>query len=629
MAVLAAAMAQICVFAPSLFTSGIAGQLFKPMALTVTFSHIVALIVALTLTPMLASKLLKGSRFAAEETIPGLTAPFRVWAPFDWFGRGMHDLTEGYRKILKWSLRHRHFVVILALVMFVAVLPLSRKLGNELMPVTTNNQINVSLTLAPGTSLERTTEVTKEVENRIRQHLPNIVSVFTEIGDTSADSSQASSAISTGIDSSSGSASGTTLTPTNTSQLTITLNLGPKASTNAIANQMQRYLNDIPGAQIVAGAATVGSSLNSFNGDQIEVRITGPDLDTLASLSDQVTKVMEKAPYLRYVDNQMSTGEPIYEIKLNQNALVQYGLTEQQVVDTLQAAYQGSSSGTYYQGENDVNILVHFPENYSEDITKLSEMTVTNASGQSIPLAQVAKVILSNEPTVVSHLTGVRTVTVQANVFGTSNGQAQAALTQSFKSLRLPAGYSIDFGLNSNFQSQVIYGLLASVILVYMVMAGMFESLLTPFVIMFSLPPTFVGAILGLYLTHNTINMNSLMGMIMLIGLVTNNAIVLVDYANQRRAAGLSLTEALLEAGPVRLRPILLTTVTNVAAMLPLLILGGEGTESLVSMAAVISFGLSMSTLVTLVLVPVMYVNMDRLIQAFQRKKRVVIPNQQ
>jgi HAE1 family hydrophobic/amphiphilic exporter-1 len=603
MAVLAAAMAQICVFAPSLFTSGIAGQLFKPMALTVTFSHIVALIVALTLTPMLASKLLKGSRFAAEETIPGLTAPFRVWAPFDWFGRGMHDLTEGYRKILKWSLRHRHFVVILALVMFVAVLPLSRKLGNELMPVTTNNQINVSLTLAPGTSLERTTEVTKEVENRIRQHLPNIVSVFTEIGRSSDNSP-------------SGAVAGSAQASSNTSQLIVTLKLGPKDSTNLIANQMQRYLNDIPGAQIVAAASIVGSGLN---GNQIKVRITGPDLNTLALLSDQVTKVMEKAPYLRYVDNQMSAGEPIYEIKLNQNALIQYSLTEQQVVSALRSAYQGSSSGTYYQGENDINILVHFPENYSEDITKLSEMSVTNALGQSIPLIQVAKVILANEPTIVSHLTGVRTVTVQANVFGMSNGQAQAALTQSFKSLRIPSGYTIDYGIYSRFQSQAFrslaLALLASVILVYMVMAGMFESLLTPFVIMFSLPPTFVGAILGLYLTHNTINMNSLMGMIMLIGLVTNNAIVLVDYTNQRRAAGLSLTEALLEAGPVRLRPILLTTVTNVAAMLPLLILGGEGTESLVSMAAVVTFGLSMSTLITLLLVPVMYVNLEKLIK--------------
>ncbi|WP_261486712.1 efflux RND transporter permease subunit [Acididesulfobacillus acetoxydans] len=158
-------------------------------------------------------------------------------------------------------------------------------------------------------------------------------------------------------------------------------------------------------------------------------------------------------------------------------------------------------------------------------------------------------------------------------------------------------------------------GLVISVILVYMVMAGMFESLLTPFVIMFSLPPTFTGAILGLFLMHKTLNMNSLMGMIMLIGLVTNSAIVLVDYTNQLRRQGLPLKEALLRAGPIRLRPIRLTVTATVLAMSPLLILGGTGTETLSPMAAVITFGLGLSTLVTLVLVPVMYMLLDSLIQ--------------
>ncbi|SPF45536.1 membrane hypothetical protein [Candidatus Desulfosporosinus infrequens] len=204
----------------------------------------------------------------------------------------------------------------------------------------------------------------------------------------------------------------------------------------------------------------------------------------------------------------------------------------------------------------------------------------------------------------------------------------QDELTQRFKTLKIPAGYAIGFGQNGLQQTQAFsslgYGLLASVVLVYMVMAGMFESLLTPFVIMFSLPPTFVGAILGLYLTHNTLNINSIMGMVMLVGLVTNNAIVLVDYTNQLRDKGQPLAEALLEAGSIRLRPILLTTVTNVAAMVPLLILGGSGTETLSSMAAVITFGLSLSTIVTLVLVPVMYINMDKLLLKISRKKNQV-----
>jgi HAE1 family hydrophobic/amphiphilic exporter-1 len=600
-AVMVAAMAQICVFAPSLTTSGIAGQLFGPMALTVTFSHVVALLVALTLTPMMASRLLKGSRFASEETIPGIDAPFRLWAPFDWFGRGMHDLNRGYRRILNWSLNHRKTIVILAFALFFSVVPMLKYVGTELMPAVTNNQIQVTLTLAPGTSIDQTAQVTQELENRIRQHLNNITSVYSQIG----------------------SGSGGNNASTNTSQLTVTLNLTGKETASGTANQLQQYIDNIPGAQVSASAVALGHGPSSGS---VQVQINGPDLNTLAYLSDQVAQTMHTLPYLRYIDNELDSGQPLYLLNLNQNALVQYGLTEQQVVSALNIAFQGSTESTYYEGDNGYNVVVRFPENYSRDITKLSQIMIKNSAGQNVALTQVVSMVLSQEPTSVSHINGVRSVTVQANVYGTSTGQAQNALSQKLKTLRIPNGYTVDFGQYAKFQSQAFStlgtGFATSIALVYMVMAGMFESLLTPFVIMFSIPPTFVGAVVGLLVTHNTINMDSLMGIIMLIGLVTNNAIVLVDYTNQLRATGLTLREALLEAGPVRLRPILLTTVTNVAAMLPLLILGGTGTETLASMAAVITFGLSFSTLVTLVLVPVMYENMDWFISKFRRKPK-------
>lgn len=599
-AVMVAAMAQICVFAPSLFTGGIAGQLFGPMALTVTFSHIVALVVALTLTPMLASRLLTGSRFTEEETVPGVSAPFRIWAPFDWFGRGMHDLTMGYRRILKWSLKHRLTVIVLAFALFLSIIPIYSQIGSELMPVSTSNQITVSLTLAPGTALDQTAKVVQEVENRIRQHVSNISSVYEQIGATSGGNQAA----------------------TNTAQMTVTLNLTAKQSISMIANSMQPYLDNIPGAKITAVAAALG---RGSGGGQIGVDISGPDLNTLAMLSNQVAQIMTEMPSLRYIDNQLATGQPSYRLKLDQGSLVQNGLTEQQVVSALQTAFQGSTASTFYQGDNGYNVVVQYPESYSQDITKLTEISIMNSNGQAVPLTQVAKMILANEPTQVEHIAGVRNVTVQASVYGSSTGQIQAALNQRFKSLQVPAGYTLGFGQNGRNQSQAFSslgnGLLASIILVYMVMAGMFESLLTPFVIMFSLPPTFVGAIIGLYVTHNTLNINSMMGMVMLVGLVTNNAIVLVDYTNQLREKGQTLSDALVEAGSIRLRPILLTTVTNVAAMLPLLILGGSGTETLSAMAAVITFGLSLSTLVTLVLVPVMYINMDNVLQKFSKKK--------
>ena len=600
-AVIVAALAQICVFAPALFTGGISGQIFRPMALVVVFSHIVAVIVALTLTPMLASRWLTGPEFAREETIPGVNAPFRIWAPFDWFGKGMYKLTEGYRKILGWSLNHRKSIVAISLLMFAAVLPLLPLIGKEMMPSTYNEQVNVQVTLAGGTSIEETTKVTEEIEKRLRKNIPNVTSIYSQIGGI------------LGRDSGS----------TEISKITVNVDKDEKASMADIANSFQQYLQDIPGAKLVVKPS---SALRGPETGTVEIIVTGSDSNTLALLSDQVTQGMRAIPELRYIDNQLSTGIPSYKLHLDNKALAQYGLNEQLVISTLFMGNHGITSSTFYQGDNSYDMVVKMPSDDVRDVAKLWQIKVMNSAGQMIPLSNFASLTLGQQPTLVSHLNGSRAVHIKASVYQMSTGDAQAKLQTQINQMRIPAGYTVEFGKNEKIQSDAFsalgLGLLISMILIYMVMAGMFESLLTPFVIMFSLPPTFVGAILGLFLTHKTLNMNSLMGLIMLIGLATNSAIVLVDYTNQLRKQGMTLKEALLEAGPVRLRPILLTVTATVLAISPLLILGGTGTETLSPMAAVITFGLVFSTLVTLVLVPVMYVIMDNLIHRFSKKSQ-------
>ena len=361
----------------------------------------------------------------------------------------------------------------------------------------------------------------------------------------------------------------------------------------------------------------------------MQVLVQGPDLNTLTLLSNEVTNIMTAIPQLKFVDNQMATGQPSYQLNISHNALVQYGLTEQQVIASLRMAFQGSTASTFYQGDNQYDIVVRFPQDYSRDVTKILQTNVSSSSGDLIPLAELASLNLAQEPSSVLHVDGTRTVYVQAAVSDISTGQAQTLVQQKIDALKIPAGYNVSFGQGAKFMNDAFsslgIGILVSIVLVYMVMASLFESLLTPFVIMFSLPPTFVGGILGLFLMHKTINMNSLMGIIMLIGLVTNNAIVLVDYTNQLKEKGMTLSEALLQAGAIRLRPILLTTVTNVLAMLPILVIGGRGSEGVSSMAAVITFGLTVSTLVTLVLVPVMYVNMDTFLTKRRTKKKAKI----
>lgn len=609
-AVFVAALAQICVFGPSLLTGGIAGQIFGPMAITVTFSHIIALLVALTLTPMMASKLLGGTRFTKEETIPGVNAPFRLWAPYDWFGKGMYKLTNGYTKVLKWGLDHRKTIVAISLIMFLAVLPLIPLLGTELMPAMNTNQINVSITLPSGSDLTETTKTIEMIEQRIKSHQGNVSSVYAQVGGASGGLGQSSS--------------------NNKASLIVTIGNGGKESIAQIAQAMQSYMQDIPGVKIIASAAT---AMRGGSTGQVQVLVQGPDLNTLTLLSNEVTNIMTSIPELKYVDNQMATGLPSYQINISRSALVQYALTEQQVIASLRTAFQGTTASTFYQGDNQYDIVVRFPQDYSRDVTKILQTNISSGAGDLIPLAELASLNLAQEPTTVMHVGGIRSVYVQADVAGISTGQAQTLVQQKLDALKVPAGYQVSFGSSAKFMTDAFsslgIGILVSIVLVYMVMASLFESLLTPFVIMFSLPPTFVGAILGLYLTHKTINMNSLMGIIMLIGLVTNNAIVLVDYTNQLKEKGMTLSEALLQAGAIRLRPILLTTVTNILAMLPILVVGGSGSEGVSAMAAVITFGLTVSTLVTLVLVPVMYVNMDTFLTKRKAKKQAKVAGEE
>ncbi len=599
LAVFAAAMAQISVFAPSIFVPGIAGQFFKPLALTVSFSHIAALFVALTLTPMLASKLMKGHHFSIAETIPGKTAPFRAWALYDWFGRGMHDLNRLYRAILNWSLSHRKTIILGAIVMLLASFFLVPMIGFELAPTVGNSQLAISVTLADGTNLPTTEAIVSTIVKDAHQDMPGIKNTYAQIGG--------------------GSGSGT---QTNTASLTLVFNNSVSdQQIQQYANSFQTVADGIPGAQILV---TPGSASSGPGSSGIQVQIQGPDMNTLSLLSQQVATIMKNTPGLEYVDNQLATGIPDYQLNIHQQALTQYNLSEQQVESTLRTAYEGLNASSFNLNNTQYNMVVRMPKSYTQNFSNWSSILIPNNTGQMIPLGQIATLTTSQEPPSVSHVNGVRTVTVSATPFGVTSGRVQGELTQKFKQMNIPAGYYVGFGQNGKILSTMLTDLgvavLCSIILLYMVMASLFESILTPFVVMFSLPPTFIGAALGLFLTHRSLNIDSAIGLIMVTGLIANNAIVLVDYTNHMRRSGLDLRDALLAAGPVRLRPILMSTLTTVLAMMPLVVGGGTGAATLASMATVIAFGLMFSTLVTLVLVPVMYLTIDLWLNRWKRR---------
>lgn len=604
-AVMASALAQIAVFAPTAFINGLSRQFFWPMALTVGFSHIAAWFAAVTLVPMLAAKFLK--RNIDEELPTG-----KSWNPFVWFGRGINRLTRAYARLLRWSLLHRPVIVATTVALFAASIYSARFVGSELTPKTDAGQVNVFMNLAQGTSFELTNQLASKIENKIKD-IPEVDTIFTNVGSQGGGAFQSAA--------------------TNTASIQVMLKpLGQrKKSSDQVAEQIRALTQGNPGAQIGVNVPSgvrlpgLGGGGN-FGGGDFSVSLSGPDLNVLQKLADLVVEEVSSVDGTRNVQNTLDRTTPQFNLTINRDAAAHYGVSLREVMTALRTAYQGNVATQFSTGNSQISVLLKYPNEFTNKIENFNNITINTSSGALVPLNQIAHVEPGAGPAQIRRQDQNRVATVQASVFGAAVGDVQAQVKAKIDAIQPPDGYQLKMGGQATQQNSAFkdlsFMLILSVVLVYMVMASQFESLYGPFVIMFSLPPTFVGAILGLLVTHRTINMNSIIGMIMLVGIVVNNAIVLVDYTNQLRKRGMPLFDALIEAGQVRLRPILMTTGTTVLAMLPLVIGFGEGAETQASMATVVAFGLVLSTMITLVLVPVVFTLLDGGAGAIKRSFR-------
>lgn len=599
-AVLASALAQIAVFAPTIYISGLVKNFFAPMAYTVSFSHIAALFAAITLVPMLSAKLLRGKH--EEIKLEG-----RTYNPAVLFGRGMHRLTGWYARILEWSLLRRWIIISVTVLMLAGSVFMYLNVGSELTPQTDEGQMNVNISLANGTKFEITNELAAKIEEKIKG-IPEVDTIFTTVGSSGGGAFQSSS--------------------TNSANISVTLKplSERKRSTNQVVEELRNLTQGNPGATInVSSRSSVRlPGLGGGGGSSdVQVNLNGPDLQVLSKLGDMVAEELKGIEGIRSVQNTLDRSIPQFDMTIDREAAAHYGVTVREVMTSLRTAYQGTVATNFKAGTSQVAVMVRFPTEFTNTLENLNQIIITTSSGTQVPLSALAKVEPGSGPAQIRHLNQQRLASVQASVFGVPVGEVTKEAEARIATIQPPDGYTISLGgqqtdMNSSFKS-LYWMLILSLILVYMVMASQFESLYSPFIIMFSMPPTFVGAILGLYVTNRTINMSSIMGMIMLVGIVVNNAIVLIDYTNQLRKRGLPLREALIEAGKIRLRPILMTTATTVLAMLPLVIGFGEGAETQASMATVVAFGLTLSTMVTLVLVPVVYMLFDGWIERLKR----------
>lgn len=590
-AVIASTLTTMAVFLPVVFVKGLAAQLFTPLALTVSFAIFTSLVVALTLVPLMSSRWLH-----LEEAPAGDAAGERSWHRlYRLSERWFNNLNSAYRRLLEWALNHRRRViatVTVLVVLSVAAFPL---VGFEFMPSMDQGQVNITVEMPRGTSLEETNRVATRIEKMVQD--PWVESVFTGVGFTGTQGMWGESS-------------------TDVAQITLQLVDKSRRSVTAdeVAEILRQRFKDIPGAKIKVSAMEDQSGMMGGTAP-VQIQVRGDDMGTLTRLGDRVAEVVRRVPGTREVTSSLQEGRPEVQVLVHRDRAAACGLSPAEVASTVRTAVEGTVATRYRTGGEEVDIRVQLRDGEVTRLPDLSTLTILSPTGASVPLSQVAEIVETRGPHAIDRQDQTRLVTVTAQLAGRDLGSVIKDIQAGLKGLSLPPGYTVEFSGEQEQMAETFgdlsLALILAVVLVYLVMVAQFESLLYPFIIMFSVPVTIVGVTFSLLVTGRAFSVPAFIGVIMLVGIVVKNAIVFVDYVNTLRRRGLKRREAILQAGPVRLRPILMTALTAILAMLPMALGIGEGSEGQAPMATVVAGGLAFSTLITLVLVPVIYTILD------------------
>lgn len=594
LAVMATTLSILAVFVPVGSMTGIIGQFFKQFGLTVAFAVAFSLFVAFTLTPTLSAYWLKTQHGIGVTNGPGRW----LQAGLDKFEQGFRQLQMMYRTALGWALqRPKKLVALAVLSLFINGLLLPF-LGTEFQPTYDSGEFNIVLSAPPGTSLDQMTEWVAPVEQEVMALGPELESSYVTIGSGGQ-----------------------------TYKATIGVRLKParerQRSMNKIMDELRLKFRTIGNLKI---AVQTGQGVGRGDSRPVQVALRGPDLNVLKQNAQALAEQIKAIPGTTDVDISAEQAVPEVEVRLNPVRASDAGLDASTVADTVQMAFMGATTrNRYTAGDSDYNIRVQVAAEGRMDMEDVANLRIASKTGSFVRLEDVADIRLSSGPNEINRDARQREVIVYANAIGVSAGDVINKVTALMPGLNLPMGYSYKFvGSAQTMQEsfkEIGSALILAIALIYMVLAAEFESFIHPFTIMLSLPFSFVGAILGLLIAGQTLNIMSLIGVIMLMGLVTKNAILLVDYTNTLRAQGLGITEALVEAGSVRLRPILMTTAAMIFGMMPIALGIGAGAELRQSMGVVLVGGLLTSTLLTLIIVPLVYLLIDRLRDRFSRNK--------
>ncbi len=603
-AITASTLTTIVVFIPVLFMTGITGVMFQQLAWVVSLALFSSLLVALTLVPLMTSRLIQVREPARDKW------SYKIIHPFV---KALESLDKSYAGSLRWALRHRLVVIASTVLVLVGSWMLLPYVGFELQPETDEGEVRVTLELPQGTRLEVTDEIAKRAEQIVREKVPEIENVLTEVG----------------------SAGGWRVANTNTANLRISL--VPQAqrerSSQQIANSLRPIFEAFPG--VIPRLRTSGGNfimrIATRGDDRLSVDVRGYDLEKSHAISVELKRLMESTQGVSDARISQRTGRPENRIVVDRDKAALMGLSVSEISATVRTSIGGNTAGYFRVGGEEYDILVRYKEQDRLSGMDVLSVPIRTPGGDVVPLESLVRFERSEGPIAIERKDQQRIVSVSANLTGERDmGSVVRELQSRVPELDVPADMALVFSGEWEEQEEAFFvlqlSLLLAVALVYLVMAAQFESFKYPFLIMFSLPLASIGVLMMLFLTNTTFTMQAFIGGIMLVGIVVNNAIVLVDYVLQlHRNHGVPLIESLITGGRRRLRPILMTTLTTVLGLAPMALGIGEGGELQAPMARVLIGGLISSTFITLILIPVLFLTMETF--SLRRRSPVEIPS--
>jgi len=595
LAVLATTFTILAVFVPVAFTGGMIGKFFREFGLTVAISVAVSMLVSFTLDPMLSTKLTQKIEHDHHDKMRNRFIIGRIV-------RFYEGMDRAYLSILTWTMKHRIITVSVALFATVASCGLSTMMGQDFAPRGDRGEFTVALELPAGSSLTKATQIAAQVEDILKAN-----KYFRQVATTVGPNEEVEKV---------------------TMRVTMSKITERTEPLSHILEGIRGQLREIPGLDFYMREAGLGDG--SLDEAPVTIYVTGPDLDELGKVAGMILAETKTAPGVRDATMTYRPGAIEQRVHLNRREAADRGVMNSDVAMTLRYALEGVEVGKMVRGEEDVPVRLKLRDEDRVDVAALMQLKVQSSSpgaqGALVTLDQVTDIEPATSPSAVKRRDRQRQVTITANLFERTLGEVMPELQAKFDKLTLPEGYAFKFGgeaerleeTNENMGTALLLGF----VFIYLVLASQFESFIHPLTIMMAMPLAFIGANIGLFITGQNQSLSSMIGMILLMGLVTKNSILLVDYANQLRAEGMRIGEAIMKAGPTRLRPILMTSAAIILGMLPAAIGKGEGSEFYAPMSIAVIGGVITSTLLTLVVVPIFYIWFDRItIRGWKERK--------